>query len=169
MATPDWVNAPATPLAQCILRYFYSIESAILKALKAFLNTILSYIDAQIAKLRAFLAQYDLIARGEEILWNQFNAIIEALKSALTTVPEGPGLDQCPEFYEYFITPQVAYLEAVQEGASIYRQRYQGIISYMDELDALIAYWENVKQFIIYGVEVIDDAIVVAVQRELSV
>lgn len=167
MAVPDWVTAPATPLADCIVRYLYKLHSAPLKGLKAFLNTMLSYVDVQIAKLRNLLAQYDLISRGEEILWNQSNAIIEALKASLLTAPEGPVLDQCPEFYEYFVTPQVAYLEAVMEGASIYRQRYQGIISYMDEINSLIAYWENAKQFMLYGIEVIDDAILVATQREI--
>jgi hypothetical protein len=165
MATPAWVSAPATPLAECILRYLYSITESILQALKNFINGLIALIDAQIARLRALLAQYDLLSKAEEILWNQVKTIIDALKSLLGTVPAGPGQDQCPEFYEYFIAPAVAYLEGITEGLSIYRQRYQGIISYMDEIDELIAYWENIKTFMGYGIDVIDDAILY--RREL--
>jgi hypothetical protein len=168
MAAPAWLSAPATPLAECILRYLYAIPSSNLKALKNFLNAIIAFIDAQIKKLWLLLAQYDLLAKAEEILWNAAKQVIDAIKNQLLTVPDGPGLNQCPEFYEYFMAPAVALFEALTEGLSVYRGRYQGLISYMDEVDALIAYWNNIKLFMGYGIEVADDAILVAIERELN-
>jgi hypothetical protein len=148
----------ATPLVDCVLRYLYNIGSSILQALKALLNALLISIDIAIMTLRAFLAQYDLLAIGEKIVWSFYEAVIEALKSQLKTVPDVAVLNQCPEIYEYFTAPAVALIEAKMEIFSIYRDRYKGLLSYMDELDGIISYWTTIKELITALIQVIDDA-----------
>ena len=48
---------------------------------------------------------------------------------------------------------------------TIWRERYKTVLSYMDEVDALLSYWEAVKADLVYTVEVIDDAIYLALMN----
>jgi len=151
--------SPARPLASCVLRWIYEQIAEVLQKLKDGLLSLISLIDAQIAILRAWLAQWDLLAKGEEFLWNQAQKVIDEIREALTTMPDGPLAEFCPEFYEYFMEPGLAIFEAAVAGLTLFRNRFHDMISYMDDIDRLIAYWEQIKVDLLAAIEVIDDAI----------
>ena len=150
---------PARPLATCVLRWIYEQVSALLQLLKQFLLGLLAYIDAQIAKLRAFLAQWDLLAQAEEFLYNTLTELVEQLKSALLGIPQGPLAEFCPEFYAYFLDPAIGLLDANTAVLDAIRNKYKRKLSFLYYLDQLIAYWEQIKADLVYAIDVLDDAI----------
>lgn len=158
----------ARPLASCAARWLYEQASAILELLKAYVNTALAWIDTQIIALRAFLAQYDIVAQGEEWLWEQFQAIIDNLRNSLSSAPPGPAADLCPEFFEYFMNPGKYMLDDSMAALNIFRERYKNKLSYMDEIDKLIQYWEQAKADLTHALEIIDDALYAALMREAA-
>lgn len=158
--------SPARPLAKCVARWIYEQASSVLKMLKAMLLTVIAYIDLQIAYLRAQLAQWDYLANKEQAAWEQFEKIIEAIRKELESAPEGPLAEFCPEFYQYFLDPARSLFEASVETLTIHRQQLHNIISYMDEVDLLIKYWEDVKTQLVACVDIIDDSIYIAAMRE---
>jgi hypothetical protein len=134
--------------------------------LKAMLLTVIAYIDLQIAYLRAQLAQWDYLANKEQAAWEQFEKIIEAIRKELESAPEGPLAEFCPEFYQYFLDPARSLFEASVETLTIHRQQLHNIISYMDEVDLLIKYWEDTKVQLVACVDIIDDSIYINLMRE---
>jgi hypothetical protein len=151
--------SPARPLATCVLRWIYEQVSAILKLLKQFLMAILAFIDAQIARLRAWVAQWDLLAKAEEFLWNQLQTIINEIKNAMLSIPQGPLAEFCPEFYSYFLDPAIGLFDAATAALNVYRNRYKSKLSFLTFLDQQIEYWEQIKADLTYAIEVLDDAI----------
>jgi len=158
--------AAAKGLATCVIRWLYEAAAAVLKILKNFLNSMIAFLDAQVKLLRALLAQLDLLAKGEEIIWNLVKGIIDGIKSQFLTLPEGPAAAICAEFYNDYLEPAKGLLDAITAGLSVYRQKYLGIISFMDEVDTLISYWDNIKNLMGATVEVLDDALLIAMERE---
>jgi hypothetical protein len=150
---------PARPLATCVLRWIYEQVSAILKMLKQFLLAILSYIDALIAQLRALLAQWDLLAKAEELLWNALQSLVEQIKNALLSAPQGPLAEFCPEFYSYFLDPAIGLLDANTAALTAIRNKYKNKLSILYYFDRQIAYWEQIKADLIFAIDVLDDAI----------
>lgn len=157
-----------TTLAKCIIQYLYALASTPLKILKQIILALITFIDFQIAKLRALLATFDILANVEKIAVDFLNGIVEQIKNQLLQFPEGPGQAVCPEFYESFIEPAIGILDGVTQYFNVFNSRYKDKLSYMDEIDALIAYWESVKTFLTNALDVIDDAYQVALQRELE-
>ena len=153
-------------LATCVLRWIYEQASAVLRMLKAFIEAMIAYIDLQLMWLRAQLAQWDMLARTEEALWQQFEAILNALKEEMNGMPKGPGADVCPEFYNYFLNPAKDLFEASLTTLNAYRHSYKGMLSYMDEIDQLIAYWTATKIMLEAILIVVDDALAAALMRE---
>ena len=158
--------SPLQPLAKCVAKWIYEQASVILEKLKAFLLAIIAAIDVQIAFLRAQLLQWDILAMAEEFLWSQVEKVIEAIREQLMSVPGGPLAEFCPEFYSYFLDPARNIFENAIASLSIVRERFHGMVSYMDELDSLIAYWEQTKIQLVASVQIIDDAIYLALIRE---
>lgn len=156
---------PARPLAKCILRWIYEQAAEVLRALKNYLLGIISYVDAQIVILRAWLAQYDLLSRGEEYLWNLLKTAEEDIKNSLLSFMQGPEARLCPEFYEYFLDPAQFLLQNALGSLSAFRERYLNMISFMDEIDRLIQYWEQIKVDLLATIDIIDDALFVASQN----
>lgn len=159
---------PARPLAFCVLRWIYEQISAILKLLKQFLLSILAFIDAQIAKLRAMLAQWDLLSKAEEALWSIVQKVIDEIRNAMLSVPNGPLAEFCPEFYSYFLDPAKGLFEAAVAALNVYRNRYKNMLSFLTYLDQLIAYWEQIKADLTYAIDVLDDAIHAALLKEAA-
>jgi hypothetical protein len=153
------MTTPARPLATCILRWIYEQASALLQMLKQALLSILAAIDAQIAVLRAWLAQWDLLARADEYLNNLVQQIIEQIRNTLVSFPGGPLQELCPEFYSYFLDPALALFDTIVNALNVARSRYKNEISFMDEVDYLISYWEQIKADLLFAIEVLDDAI----------
>ncbi|MFA5163901.1 MAG: hypothetical protein WC441_05300 [Patescibacteria group bacterium] len=160
--------SPAQPLAKCIVRWIYSQLEPILKALKNFLLGIIAFIDAQVAILRAWLAQWDVLAKLEEAAWKLFQTVVDKIRNELTTIPGGPLAEFCPEFYEYFMGPALALFEAAIASLTLFRERFHNMISFMDDIDRLIAYWEQTKANLVAAVEILDDAIYIALQKAAS-
>ena len=106
------MTTPAQPLATCILRWLYEQASAILKALRAFIELLIALIDAQILALRAAIAAIDPARLFQEYIWSVVELIIEEIRNVLNSGIPGPGADFCPEFYQYFSNPAIALLEA---------------------------------------------------------
>ncbi len=158
--------SPLRPLARCVARWIYEQASKVLEMLKAFILALIAAIDAQILVLRAWLAQWDILAQAEEFVWSQVEKIIEAIRDQLLAVPEGPLAEFCPEFYEYFLEPGRAIFENAVATLTISRERYKGMISYMDEIDQLISYWEQIKIQLVASLDIIDDAIYQSLIRE---
>jgi hypothetical protein len=153
-------------VAECIIRYLFSLASSVLRALKALLEQILNFISIQIAILTAMLAQLDLLAKGEEILWNLVQAVIEKLKSYLNLLPAGPNPVLCPEFYINLTDPIKGLLDGSLEGLSVYRERYKGFLSFMDEVDFVLSHWTSVEQFLRTSIEICDEAILYVGEQE---
>lgn len=160
--------SPAQPLAKCIVRWIYSQLAPILKMLKDFLLGIIAFIDAQIAILRAWLAQWDILAKLEEQVWNAIKSVLDQIRNQMTSVPGGPLAEFCPEFYSYFLGPALALFDAAVAGLALFRERFHNMVSFMDEIDRLIAYWTQTKINLVAAVEVLDDAIFIALQNAAS-
>lgn len=150
---------PLNTLATCVLKWIYEQASKILELLKQFLLGLLSYIDLQIAKLRAFLAQWDLLAKAEEALYNALMELIEQLKAAMLGIPQGPLAEYCPEFYAYFLDPAIGLLDANTAFLDAVRNKYKKKLSMLYYLDQQIAYWEQIKADLVSAIDVLDDAI----------
>ena len=156
---------PATPavvVAKCVLRWIYSQISAILEALKAILLAIIALIDAYIIWLRAWLAQFDILSQIEEAAWAIAQALIDQVRNMLTAIPEGPFKELCPEFYRMFSDPALQMFDTAVSGLTIWRERYKNVVSFMDEVDRLISYWDSIKTELTYIVQILDDAIMLA-------
>lgn len=130
-----------------------------LKILKNFLLGLIAFIDLQIAKLRAFLAQWDLLAKVEKIIYDKLNELIEQMKDAMIALPDGPLNDLCPEFYSYFLDPAISLLDANTAALSAVRNKYKNKLSWIYILEQQIAYWEQIKADLVSAVDVLDDAI----------
>lgn len=159
------MSSPARPLAVCIIRWIYEQIKEILEKLKAFLLGIIEYIDLQIQSLRAWLAQWDYLAKIEQFVWDQVQKVIEEIREKLTTIPGGPLAEFCPEFYSYFMDPALDIFEAAVASLTLFRERFHNMISYMDEIDQLISYWEQIKTDLIAAVEILDDAIYIQMMK----
>jgi hypothetical protein len=155
-------DAPQVTIAKCVLRWIYSQIAAILDALKAILLAIIALIDAYVIWLRAWLAQFDILSQIEEAAWAVAQALIDQVRSMLTAIPEGPIKDLCPEFYRLFTDPALQMFDTAVSGLTIWRERYKNVVSFMDEIDRLIGYWESIKLELEYTVEILDDAIYLA-------
>lgn len=156
---------PLHAFAQCILDWIYQQVHEILEMLKAFLLGLIAQIDALIAILRAWLAQWDLLAKLEEAAWNIVQKVIDEIRDALMTVPEGPLTDACPEWWNTLIQPAIAIFENAVATLYILREKFHNDLSYMDEIDALIAYWGGIKTDMVAMVEILDDAILIALNE----
>lgn len=157
--------SPARPLAKCVVRWIYQQAAELLEKLKQFLLLIISYIDAQIAILRAWLAQFDVLARIEEAAWAVVQEALNTLRNQMTSLPGGPLAEFCPEFYSYFLDPALALFDAAVANLTIFRERFHNMISFMDEVDLAIAYWEQIKIDLVASVEILDDAILIALSN----
>lgn len=155
----------ARPLAKCILRWIYEQIHEVLEKLKALLLRMIDAADAQIALLRAWLAQWDVLAKAEEFLWEQVQKIIEEIKNQLLSIVDGPDGAFCPEFYQYFLGPAYQLFDASVSGLTVFRERYHNMLSYMDEVDGLIDYWDQWKTDLVAAVEILDDAILIQTQE----
>jgi hypothetical protein len=149
----------ARPLATCVLRWIYEQAAAILQMLKQALLALLAYIDTAIAAARAWLTQWDLLAKAEEIAWALVQAAVEAIKDALTSFPEGPLAEFCPEFYAYFLDPAIGLLDANTAALSAIRNKYKNYLSAVFYFEQIIAYWTQIKADLVSAIDVLDDAI----------
>jgi hypothetical protein len=155
-------DTPQVTLAKCVLRWIYSQIAAILEALKAVLLAIIALIDAYIIWLRAWLAQFDILSKIEEAAWAIAQALIDQVRNMLTSIPEGPLKELCPEFYQLFSDPALQMFDTAVAGLTIWRERYKNVVSFMDEIDRLIGYWESIKFDLEGTVQILDDAILLA-------
>ena len=149
-------------LATCVLRWIYSQIAAILEALKAILLALIAFIDAYILFLKAWLAQFDILSQIEEAAWAIIQALIEEIRNLLTAIPDGPLKELCPEFYQLFTDPALQLFDTAVSGLTIWRERYKNVVSFMDEIEALLLYWEAIKLDLVATVEILDDAIYLA-------
>ncbi len=155
-------DTPNIVIAKCVLRWIYSQIAAILEALKAILLAIIALIDAYIIWLRAWLAQFDILSQIEEAAWAIAQALIDQVRSMLTAIPEGPLKELCPEFYRMFTDPALQMFDTAVAGLTIWRERYKNVVSFMDEVDRLISYWESIKAELTFTVQILEDAILLA-------
>ncbi len=158
MAIDDLEGEAAAGIAQCILNWLYSQIEPILDALKAILMAMLLFIDAQVLALRALLAQYDILAMLEKASWDAVQAIIDAIRNQLTSFPEGPLRELCPEFYSMLTDPALQLFDTSVAALTIWRERYKNVLSYMDEVEGLLQHWETVRNELAALINLIDDA-----------
>lgn len=149
----------AQPLAVCILRWIYSQVAKVLEMLKNFLLGIIAFIDAQIAILKAWLAQWDLLAKATQFIWDQIKKVLDAIREAMTSIPGGPAAELCPEFYSYFLGPALYLFDTAVESLTRFKERFMNMVSFMDNIERLIAYWEQTKANLIMAIDILDDAI----------
>ena len=152
-------------VAVCILRYIYEISSALLSALKNFIMMLLGYMDALLLQLKALVATYDILVLLEQATWNIVEAVINKMRDALLSIVEGPGTT-CPEFYTEILGPAQDIFEGMVAGLGGFRTRYLNVVSSKDAVELLIVYWEAKKTTLLLIIDVIDDALYQAAQRE---
>jgi hypothetical protein len=151
-------------IVKCIVRWIYDQVAELLKALKEKLLQAISFIDRQIDALRMILSQADILAQAEEFLWNGFQAIIQQIKDAILSGIPGPEESLCPEFWEFIMAPLNLILYNYTDIFSIYRERWKSLLSFMDEVDYFISYWESTKSYLLAMIDVLDDAIYAALE-----
>jgi len=154
----DILSENGVIIAKCVARWIYDQVADLLKQLKEKLLTAISFIDRQIDTLRLTLAQADILAKGEEFLWNGFQGIIQTIKDALLSGIPGPEESACPEFFEFIMAPFNLLFTNYTDIFSIYRERWKSLLSFMDEVDYFISYWESTKQYLLAIIDVVDDA-----------
>lgn len=159
---------PAANLAICILRWIYSQIVQILEMLKAILLGIIAFIDIQIAWLRAQLAMLDILSQIEQLAWAVFQGIVDEIRNRLTNFPEGPLKELCPEFYQLFFDPALQIFDTAVAAITVYRERYKNVVSFMDEVDALLQYWETIKTDLTNTIDLIDDAIFLKLMEDAA-
>lgn len=157
---------PVRPIAKCVVRWIYEQASWVLKKLKELLLDLITIIDAYIAILRAWAAQWDLIAKGEQWVWDNVKGFLDDLMSQLNSMPTGPLGDACPEFVAYFTDPILGLLEASTRSLNYIHEDVNSILSYMDNLDQLISYWDNTKLDMVAAIDIIDAALYEALMNE---
>ena len=155
-------------IATCVVRWLYGLAGPLLETLKAILLAMIEWLDLQIILLRAVLAQFDIISMIEEVAWSLIEALFNYLKDQLLALPAGPFAELCPEFYQLLTDPAYALLDTATAGLSIFRERYKSMLSYMDEVDAVLKHWEWIKADLVNLVEVTDDAIYWAAMQAAS-
>ena len=152
---------PARPIAICIVRWLYGLAHAMLMKLKEKLLYLIDMIDAQIAILRAILAQYDIIARVHKILWDLAQALIDEAKNQMQgVIPEAP--ENCPEVYEYLMDPFIILFDQSIGNLTLFKEKYADYVTYMDNVDRAIAYWDQTKADLLAVIDIIDDALYAA-------
>lgn len=162
----DITTETGAVIVKCIVRWLYDQDVATLRWLKDKIQQAIFFIDRQIDTLRLILAQADILAKGEEFIWNMFQSIIQQVKDAIPLGIPGPKEIDCPEFYEYIMAPFNLLLNNYTDIFSIYRERWKTMLSFMDEVDYFISYWESTKNYILALTEVMDDAIYVNSENE---
>jgi len=160
----DITTETGVVIVKCIVRWIYDQVAELLKKLKDALLAAIAFIDRQIDALRIILAQADILAQIEERLWGIFESFIEEIKNALFGGIPGPAEELCPEFYEFIMAPFRTILEGYVDIFSIYRERWKSLLSFMDEFEYLISYWESTKAYLLAMVDVLDDAIYTALE-----
>lgn len=160
------MSSPARPVAKCVVRWIYEQASWVLRQLKNLLLSLITTIDAYILILRAQAAQWDLLAQGEQFIWDQVKGVLDETKNQLSAIPDGPVGDVCPEFVIYFTDPILGLLEVFTRSLNYLHEDVNASLSYMDELDRLILYWENTKLDLVAAVDIIDAALLEALERE---
>lgn len=150
---------PVPSVARCISRFFYDQNSASLKALRAFIEQIIVFVDAQIVAARAAVAAVEPARILEEFVWSKVELAIETQKSNMLSNLPGPAADICPEFYTYITDPAVALLEGSLAAFLPYKQRYQRFAYATDQFDDLVSYWESAKAQLLAILDVLDDAL----------
>jgi len=148
----------AGTIALCILRWLYAQVAPLLEALKAILLAIIEYIDLQIQWLVAWLAQFDILKALEEAAWAIVQTIIDQVRDALTNIPDGPLKELCPEFYQMITDPALLLFDTATSALTVWRERYKNVVSFTDELEVLLQYWEGIKNELVALVESVDDA-----------
>ena len=143
----------------CILRWIYAQIAPLLEALKQIILAMIAYIDSLLLWLKAWLAQFDILAQLEEASWQLVQALLDAIRDALTNLPGGPLRELCPEFYQLLTDPALNLFDSAVSGLTVYRERYKNVLSFMDEIEILYQYWDAVKTELIALVDSIDDAI----------
>jgi len=161
----DITTGTGVVIVKCIVRWIYDQVAELLKQLKDKLQQAIFFIDRQIDTLRLILAQADILAKAEEFLWNGFQGIIQQVKDALFSGIPGPEESQCPEFYEFIMAPFNLLLNNYTDIFSIYRERWKTMLSFMDEVDYFISYWTSTKEYLLALIDVIDDAIYMALEN----
>jgi len=152
-------------IAKCVVRWIYDQVAELLKILKEKLLQAIAFIDRQIDALRMILSQADILARFEEFLWNGFQEIIQQIKDALLSGIPGPEESLCPEFWEFIMAPLNLILYNYTDIFSVYRERWKSLLSFMDEVDYFISYWESTKSYLLAMVDVLDDATYAAMEN----
>ena len=157
------------PIAQCVLNFIYAAAVALLLMLKAFIESMLLFIDAKITELKALIAMTEITEMLSEAAWAFFEALLDQLKNSLLGGIQdlGPASDLCPEFYEYFTDPIVALLDSFSV-FGVYKEAYLNTLYASTWLNKLLVYWETTKAVFIALIEVIDDAILLAKEREAA-
>jgi hypothetical protein len=153
------MTTPTAVIAKCILRWLYEQASAILKALRAFIEMLIALIDAQILALRAAIAAIDPARILQEYVWSVVEQIIDELRNLLNSGIPGPGADLCPEFYQYFSNPAIALLESALAAFLPYKDQFMNLISLTDKFDRLLVYWVATKAQLLAILDVLDDAL----------
>lgn len=158
--------SPLQTIAKCIARWLYEQASAILQQLKAFLLMLISLIDQQILVLKAILASMDILANLEQAAWNQVEDALDAVRKALLNAVDGPPETECPEFYQDIMEPAISMFENSVTALTVFRERHKNMLSYMDEVEEALAYWEETKVQLVAIINILDDALYLALMRE---
>lgn len=157
---------PAQPVATCIFRFMYEQSSAVLKALRAFIESGIVIVDAKILAIRVEIEANEPALILEKYVWDKQEAYINKIKSNILAGMPGPGggipgpsPDDCPEFYQYIAQPSIGMLESSLAAFTPYKDRYMKLLSHSSRLDQLLTYWEAIKAQLLAILDVLDDAL----------
>lgn len=152
-------------VVRCIVRWLYDQVAELLQALKDKLLFAIAFIDRQIDTLKLKLSQLDILARLEETIWNIFQEFLDEIRNKLFGSIPGPEESLCPEFYAFIMAPMRVLLDGYNDVFSVYRERWKSLLSFMDEVEYLLSYWESTKAYLVALLDVMDDAIYMALEN----
>lgn len=158
--------SPLQTVAKCIARWLYEQASSVLQQLKAFILALIALIDQQILTLKAILASMDVLANLEQAAWNRVEDAFNTIRDALFQAVDGPAGNECPEFYQQIMEPAISVFENSVTSLTVFRERHKNMLSYMDEVEEAIQYWEDIKTQLVAILNILDDALYAALLRE---
>ena len=161
MSTPGVVSGGVIIVADCILRWIYSLISIVLTMLQELIKKLISMINLLIDQIRAIIAMLDPVALLNQYIIEPIEAFIQQLINQLLGLfnKYGPGADLCPELYHYVVDPINAYIQAAFAAFNPLKEYALNTYSLVALFDSLLVYWQDTSTFLQSLIPIIDDAL----------
>ena len=129
-------------LNPCVKLILCALSGAALNALKSIINAQIAILEAQIVVFKTQLLQYDILAIPVEAVQAAANAVVSKVRSSAALVPLNV-ISQCADIGNFNLNLQQSITFALGTVNDVLGEATR-LLSYKNELNALIALLENV-------------------------